>query len=99
MVTSRDGRTDEDFPVICIGGSAGGLDSYARLLRQLPADRGAAVVIVNHLRVADTLLREQRPVHQGLLQFSGKCDAPAVPAGLTRSPASSFPWPRMPFIG
>jgi len=39
-----------DFPVVCVGGSAGGLDAYIRLLRHLPADMGVAIVIVNHLR-------------------------------------------------
>lgn len=38
-----------DFPVVCVGGSAGGLDAYIRLLRHLPADMGVAIVIVNHL--------------------------------------------------
>lgn len=30
----------ENFPIICIGGSAGGLDAYIRLLQNLPADIG-----------------------------------------------------------
>lgn len=51
----------DDFPVVCVGGSAGDLDAYTRLLRHLPADLGAAVVIVNHLRVVDTLLHEILP--------------------------------------
>jgi two-component system chemotaxis response regulator CheB len=50
-----------DFPLVCIGGSAGGLDAYKRLLGNLPADLGAAVVIVNHLRKTTTLLHEIRP--------------------------------------
>lgn len=49
------------FPVVCVGGSAGGLDAYTRLLRCLPADMGIAVVIVNHLRTVDTLLHEILP--------------------------------------
>jgi chemotaxis response regulator CheB len=28
----------KDFPVVCVGGSAGGLDAYIRLIRHLPAD-------------------------------------------------------------
>jgi two-component system chemotaxis response regulator CheB len=52
-----------DFPVVCVGGSAGGLDAYTRLLRQLPADMGVAVVIVNHLRHVATLLHEILPRH------------------------------------
>ena len=45
-----------DVPVVCIGGSAGGLDAYTRLLAHLPADSGFAVVIVNHLRTVATQL-------------------------------------------
>jgi chemotaxis response regulator CheB len=50
-----------DFPVVCVGGSAGGLDAYTRLLRHLPADMGVAVVIVNHLRTVATHLHEILP--------------------------------------
>ena len=50
-----------DFPVVCVGGSAGGLDAYVRLLRNLPADMGIAIVIVNHLRTVATLLHEILP--------------------------------------
>jgi two-component system chemotaxis response regulator CheB len=50
-----------DFPVVCVGGSAGGLDAYTRLLSHLPANMGVAVVIVNHLRTVDTLLHEILP--------------------------------------
>ena len=51
----------KDFPVFCVGGSAGGLDAYIRLLRNLPADMGVAIVIVNHLRTVETLLHEILP--------------------------------------
>src|SRR5512140_1424294 len=51
----------KDFPVVCVGGSAGGLDAYIRLLRHLPADMGVAVVIVNHLRTVSTMLHEILP--------------------------------------
>jgi two-component system, chemotaxis family, protein-glutamate methylesterase/glutaminase len=50
-----------NFPVVCVGGSAGGLDSYIRLLQNLPADMGVAIVIVNHLRMVATLLHEILP--------------------------------------
>ena len=53
----------KDFPVVCVGGSAGGLDAYVRLLRNLPANLGVAVVIVNHLRTTTTLLHEILPRH------------------------------------
>ncbi len=51
----------KDFPVVCIGGSAGGLDAYERLLRQLPSDMGVAIVIVNHLRKVATQLHQILP--------------------------------------
>jgi two-component system, chemotaxis family, protein-glutamate methylesterase/glutaminase len=51
----------KDFPVVCVGGSAGGLDAYTRLLRHLPADMGVAIVIVNHLRIVATRLHEILP--------------------------------------
>ena len=50
-----------DFPVVCVGGSAGGLDAYTRLLKQLPDDMGVAIVIVNHLRNTATMLHEILP--------------------------------------
>ncbi len=53
----------KDFPIICIGGSAGGLKAYTRLLQNLPSDMGVAVVIVNHLRTVATLLHEILPQH------------------------------------
>lgn len=54
-------RAGRDFPVVCVGGSAGGLDAYVRLLRRLPADMGVAIVIVNHVRNVATLLHEILP--------------------------------------
>ena len=53
----------KDFPVVCVGGSAGGLDAYIRLLKHLPADMGVAIVIVNHLRQVATRLHEILPNH------------------------------------
>ncbi len=56
----------EDFPVVCVGGSAGGLDAYIRLLRHLPADMGVAIVIVNHLRTVATMLHEILPKYTAM---------------------------------
>ena len=49
------------FPIVCVGGSAGGLDAYTRLLKNLPDDMGVAIVIVNHLRYVATRLHEILP--------------------------------------
>jgi two-component system chemotaxis response regulator CheB len=50
-----------NFPIVCVGGSAGGLDAYIRLLQNLPADMGVAVVIVNHITTMPTHLHEVLP--------------------------------------
>lgn len=54
-------KNANDFPVVCVGGSAGGLDAYIRLLQNLPANMGVAIVIVNHLRTVATMLHEILP--------------------------------------
>jgi two-component system, chemotaxis family, protein-glutamate methylesterase/glutaminase len=59
-------RVAKNFPVVFVGGSAGGLDAYTRLLRHLPADMGVAIVIVNHLRTVATLLHEILPRYTGM---------------------------------
>jgi two-component system chemotaxis response regulator CheB len=56
----------KDFPVVCIGGSAGGLDAYTRLLPHIPTNLGVAIVIVNHLRIAATQLHEILPHYTGM---------------------------------
>jgi len=52
---------NKKFPVVCVGGSAGGLDAYKRLLQNLPDDMGVAIVIVNHLRTVATMLHQILP--------------------------------------
>lgn len=54
------------FPIVCVGGSAGGLDAYIRLLENLPADMGVAIVIVNHITKMPTLLHEVLPSHTAM---------------------------------
>lgn len=51
----------KNFPIVCVGGSAGGLDAYIRLLKCLPADMGVAIVIVNHITIMPTRLHEVLP--------------------------------------
>ena len=40
----------KDFRVVCLGGSAGGLEAYKGILRNLPADTGMAFVVAQHQR-------------------------------------------------
>jgi chemotaxis response regulator CheB len=39
----------KDFPIVCVGGSAGGSGAYIQLLKHLPPEMGVAIVIVNHI--------------------------------------------------
>jgi chemotaxis response regulator CheB len=61
-------RVARDFPVVCVGGSAGGLDAYIRLLQNLPADLGVAIVILNHMRTVATMLPESA-IDTGCIDF------------------------------
>ena len=47
---------EKQFPIVCVGGSAGGLDAYVKLLKELPFDTGVAIVIVNHASQAPSTL-------------------------------------------
>ena len=49
------------FPIVCVCGSAGGLDAYIRLLNNLPPDMGVSIVNLNHLRTVATMLHEILP--------------------------------------
>jgi two-component system, chemotaxis family, CheB/CheR fusion protein len=65
------GAHDSRFPIVGIGGSAGGFESLMTLLRTLPVDPGMAFVVVQHLdphhasRLSDLIGRAcQMPVHE-----------------------------------
>jgi two-component system chemotaxis response regulator CheB len=51
----------QEFPIVCVGGSAGALNAYITLLENLPDNLGVAIVIVNHLRTVATMLHEILP--------------------------------------
>jgi two-component system CheB/CheR fusion protein len=40
---------EEKFPIVAFGASAGGLEAFAEILKDLPPDLGAAVVFILHL--------------------------------------------------
>jgi len=62
----KSGASAKNFPIVCVGGSAGGLNAYIRLLDNLPADLGVAIVIVNHIRSFPTQLHEILPHHTAM---------------------------------
>lgn len=49
------------FPIVCVGGSAGGSTAYIQLLKHLPPETGAAIVIVNHVARTSALLHKILP--------------------------------------
>ena len=50
-------RASVDFPVVALGASAGGLDTFKKFFDALPADSGMAFVLIQHLD----------PKHQSLM--------------------------------
>ena len=61
----------QNFPIVGIGASAGGLDAFKRLLKAIPEDSGMAYVLVQHLDPShDSILPEilsritNIPVHE-----------------------------------
>ncbi len=46
----------QDFPIVGIGASAGGLESFTQLLQALPPDTGMAFVLIQHLEPSHTSL-------------------------------------------
>ncbi|OLE59984.1 MAG: hypothetical protein AUG17_00415 [Crenarchaeota archaeon 13_1_20CM_2_53_14] len=40
---------DDSFPIVGIGASAGGLEAFTQLLRELPSDVNVALVLIQHL--------------------------------------------------
>lgn len=75
-ITMNKKSSAKDFPVVCVGGSAGALDAYIRLLQHLPPDIGVAVVIVNHMRTVATMLPEILPNYTTMpvLRITNKLD-------------------------
>ena len=49
------------FPIVCVGGSAGGHDAYVTLVKNPSADLGVAIVIVHHMQKAITVLPQILP--------------------------------------
>ncbi|MFN0194778.1 MAG: chemotaxis protein CheB, partial [Aestuariivirga sp.] len=67
MPLSRSVRGHEDFLVVGIGASAGGLDACRKLLDALPAPNGMAFILVQHLEPShDSMMVDLLAGHTGL---------------------------------
>src|ERR1035441_8538903 len=51
----------KNFPIVCVGGSAGASASYVQFLKHLPPETGVAIVIVNHIRKTSAALHKILP--------------------------------------
>src|ERR1044072_1746474 len=52
-------RSDNLFPVVGVGASAGGLDAFKRLIKAIPENAGVAYILVQHLEPShDSMLVE-----------------------------------------
>ena len=49
MQSSSETKAANEFPIVGIGASAGGLDPITKLLENLPIDTGIAFVVIQHL--------------------------------------------------
>jgi two-component system chemotaxis response regulator CheB len=47
-----------DFPLVCVGGATPDIGGYTELIRNLPVDLAAAIVLINHVRTANQALFE-----------------------------------------
>ncbi|HEY9697568.1 MAG TPA: chemotaxis protein CheB [Trichocoleus sp.] len=68
---NSDDRSLEPFPIVGIGASAGGLEAFIQLLKELPTNTGMAFVIVQHMAADQESLLSvilaratQMPVHE-----------------------------------
>ena len=64
-------KTEQQFPIVGVGASAGGLDAFRKLVKAIPDNSGMAYVLVQHLdpshesALPDILSRETNiPVHE-----------------------------------
>ncbi|MEO5975557.1 MAG: CheR family methyltransferase [Chryseolinea sp.] len=48
-ITVRPPKSKQDFPIVGVGASAGGLEAFKLLIRAIPEDSGMAYVLVQHL--------------------------------------------------
>ena len=51
-ITQEPRATTQDFPIVGIGASAGGLDAFRQFLKAIPENSGMAYVLVQHLYAA-----------------------------------------------
>jgi Methylase of chemotaxis methyl-accepting proteins len=77
-------KDKKPFPIVGMGGSAGGLEAFEQFLSHLPPDTGMAFVLVPHLD----------PTHKGLmpelLQHHTRMPVTQVEDGMTANPNSVY---------
>src|SRR5947208_14247116 len=70
----------ESFPIVGIGASAGGLEAFTQLLRELPQDINMALVLIQHLDPT------YKSLHSELLSKTTKLSVDDVTDGMQLKP-------------
>jgi len=86
-VTLSKSAAHDDFRVVCLGGSAGGLQAYMDILRGLPDDTGMAFVVAPHRSLEHAHLLPQ------LLSGATKMPVAEVAQGMSLEPDHVFVMP------
>jgi two-component system CheB/CheR fusion protein len=83
--------SSDDFPVVAIGASAGGLDTFRTLLDAVPAASGMAFILVQHLDPThDSMLVELLAGHTSLTVLEAVDGMPIEPERLYIIPPGAY---------
>ncbi|HVZ85403.1 MAG TPA: chemotaxis protein CheB [Polyangia bacterium] len=66
------------FPIVGVGASAGGLEAFTQLLKQLPPDSGMAFVLIQHLDPTHTSFLREALAKATTMEISQPVDGTAV---------------------
>lgn len=58
LMNSRDNDVRDSFPLVCLGGATTDLDGFIQIIRNLPVDLPAAIIVINLMRGMGTALVE-----------------------------------------
>ena len=89
--TSKAAGLNSKIPVVGLGGSAGALDSIKRFLAAMPADSGAAFVVIQHLAPAySSMLTELLSQQTRMPVFEAHEGTPVEPNSVYVIPPNRF---------
>ena len=66
--TDQPKNSNHDFLIVAIGASAGGIEAFAELMRNLPPDTGMAFVLIQHLDPKHRSIRRRQASAPGIMR-------------------------------